>query len=173
MRGELLDKIQSQDLRAIFQFWRSKCQGDKVPSRADIDPVELGRLLSKVFLIDVMDTSPKYRVRLMMSEFEEQYGEPVTGRYVEDLDLGSDKEAILRGYDQLVATREPFHMSSTYKKEDGRRMRFERIAMPLSTSGKRVDMVLGGMESMRLRTTASSQAIYAARSKAGTLELSD
>lgn len=150
MPGELSDNIQSKDLRAIFQFWLSKCQGDKLPSRADIDPVEFGRLLSKVFLIDVMEASPKYRIRLMTSEFEAQFGEAVTGRYVEDLDLGLDKEAILRGYDQLVASREPFHMSSTYEKEDGRVMRFERIAMPLSASGKSVDMVLGGMDAVRL-----------------------
>ncbi|MBG06491.1 MAG: hypothetical protein CMM59_20710 [Rhodospirillaceae bacterium] len=47
--------IQSRNerIRGIYEYWDSKRQGRRMPSRADIDPVEIPEYLSNVILVDV------------------------------------------------------------------------------------------------------------------------
>lgn len=145
MTDEFLDKIQSPNVRHIYSVWKSKCKAGALPSRSDVDPVEFGKALPNVFLVKIQPTEPKLLLHLMGTTFEEQYGESVTGKFIEDLDFGDDKNRILEAYDRIIETKEPVYIWSEYEKSDGRVMHFERIALPLSDDGETVTGVLGGI----------------------------
>ena len=42
----------------FLEYWRGKCDGRAMPARADIDPLEIPRLLPYVYLVDVLDDPP-------------------------------------------------------------------------------------------------------------------
>ena len=42
------------DLRAMFDYWRSKRAGRKMPARSDLEPSELKALLPSMILVDVV-----------------------------------------------------------------------------------------------------------------------
>ena len=47
------------------QYWEEKRRGRLMPSRADIDPLELRRYLPGIILIDVVDDARRYVYRLV------------------------------------------------------------------------------------------------------------
>ncbi len=141
----MLERIQSDVLKRVYEYWDGKRGGRRAPARADIDPVDLAGDLPNVFLIDVEDSPRQYHIRLMGQAFIDEFGENVAGRCLHEIDLGEAKDSILAAYDELVATWEPMHVLTEYSKADGRRIRFERLALPLSSDGKTVDKVLGAM----------------------------
>ena len=65
--------ITSPDLLRLFDYWRSKRQGRPMPAKNDIDPVEIGWALSRIFL---MDYAPEngFIYRLAGSEVSEVFG---------------------------------------------------------------------------------------------------
>jgi len=157
MADEFEDRIQSPNLRRIYEIWRSKCSDELLPRRADVDPVEFGKALPNVFLVEIQPTEPKLLLRVMGTAFEEQYGENVTGKYIEDLDFGAARDEILAAYDRLIESKEPVHIANEYEKSDGRVMRFERITLPLSDDGEIVTAVLGGIQAVSRRSEGPGQ----------------
>ena len=148
----MLDGTESPLIRQAYQYWSSKRRGRFAPSRADIDPAEMTDFLAHVVLIDVEHSTRRYRIRLIGTAFAEQYGEEVTGRYLDELDLGGAMKSILAAHDQVVATREPVYTKTTsYKKADGRIIRFERIALPLSSDGENDNVVMSCLIALETR----------------------
>jgi hypothetical protein len=43
----------------FYDYWRGKGAGKEVPARADIDPLDIPRLLANVFLMDVVAGNPR------------------------------------------------------------------------------------------------------------------
>ena len=44
--------IDDEDLRRLFDYWRVQRQGRPMPTRGDIDPLDIGWALSRIFLVD-------------------------------------------------------------------------------------------------------------------------
>ena len=69
----LSDFISNPDLRKLFDYWRSKRQGRPLPSKSDIDPVEIGWALSRIFLMDYEPDSG-FSYRLAGTDVSEVFG---------------------------------------------------------------------------------------------------
>jgi hypothetical protein len=64
--------------RQLYQYWLSKWDGDRPPSRADIDPlVDIPKLVKNLILIDVKND---FTYRLVGSEVVARHGLDMTGR---------------------------------------------------------------------------------------------
>lgn len=50
----ILAAPEHEDLRAFLAYWQSKRTDDRLPSRTDIDPIEIPKLLPNILLIDVI-----------------------------------------------------------------------------------------------------------------------
>ena len=48
----IVSLVEDRDLQRIFNYWRGKRRGRLMPSRGDIDPLEIGWALSRIFLVD-------------------------------------------------------------------------------------------------------------------------
>ena len=71
-------------LRQAYEYWRRKAGARQLPSRLDIDPVEIPRLLPHIMLVDVMGAD-LYRYRLIGTEIATAMGVNATGRLVHEM----------------------------------------------------------------------------------------
>lgn len=129
-------------LRAFYTYWQGLRRNGRIPVRADIDPTRIAPVLPHIGLFDVEQAPRRYRIRLMGTEIVSWYGCDLTGRYLDEIDFG-DYPSTFALLDQVVDRRAAGHMTGEYTKQDGRRIRYERLFMPLSSDGSRVDMVIG------------------------------
>jgi hypothetical protein len=151
----MLERLQSDVLKRLYRYWDGKRAGRAAPARAEFDPVEMTSFLPFVFLLDILGPPRRYCIRLMGTAIVAQYGEDATGLHLDEIDLGGANRALIARYDALVETCRPFHDAGQYLKSDGRLLRYERIAMPLSPDGRSVNQVFGGVVAENLGDPAS------------------
>lgn len=128
----------------FLAYWQSKLKGRKAPRREDILPEELGKLLPWVVLIEVVGTPPRFRVRLAGTGVVQEYGAEMTGKFLDDLDLGAARDRSLEDHRRAVREVRPVVGTFDFKTQDGRWMSYERITLPLSADGETVNMLLCG-----------------------------
>lgn len=128
----------------LLAYWQSKLRGRKAPSREDILPEELGSLLPWVILVEVVGTPPRFRVRLAGTGVVREYGFEVTGKFLDDLDMGPARDRSLDDHRRAVRECRPVWGSFDFRKQDGRWVSYERITLPLSADGESVNMLLCG-----------------------------
>jgi hypothetical protein len=137
--------LKSDALKALEAYWRSKRRGDALPRRRDIDPWEMRAFLSHVFLIAVTQNPMRFWFRSVGGSVSENFGENVTGKYVDELDLDEMQKQIVADYKTAAIEARPVYSRCEWiKGDDQRHLRYERLLLPLSSDGKTVDTLLGG-----------------------------
>ena len=83
----------------LFDYWRSKYQNGRLPSRYDIDPAEIREQLPMISLVDICNQSdqPRYRYRLAGTGFWELFEAEITGKYIDELPIGEKAQYWDRG----------------------------------------------------------------------------
>lgn len=72
-QAELSQLLRSPDLLKLLDYWRSKRCGRAMPSRKDIDPIEIPWALSRIFLVDY-DLADGFHYRLAGAEVAAAFG---------------------------------------------------------------------------------------------------
>ena len=126
-------------LRKAYEYWLSKRTAERLPSRRDMDPVDISICLSGVLLFDVLDDGTDYRIRLAGSHVEEAYGRSLKGIRLREL-LGAQPgaEEVLERLRQVVVTCEPDFRSAPVVVPERSFLSFDRVALPLAEDGRRV-----------------------------------
>jgi len=136
-----------QRLAAIYQYWDGKRRGRLMPSRADIDPIELKPYLPQLVLLDVEGEPPRFRYRLVGTEVTRvrqglRSSDP-TGQFVDEVTHHQGTGAVLAHYRRVVAERKPSTDAGTYTPSPERPwIRFSRLVLPLSADDVAVNMLL-------------------------------
>jgi hypothetical protein len=128
--------------RQLYDYWLEMAAGNAIPSRADINPVRLSRLLPGISLIDVHTDLRDCRVRLAGTRLRDIYDCEVTGMLVSDLPCGSKME-----YWQAAYRRTIEHAAPTQGVVRGPIVNKEHVVqywlkLPLRTHSDSVGMVL-------------------------------
>jgi hypothetical protein len=130
-------------LETAFRYWRGKAAGRAMPRRADIDPIEIPKLLPAVMLVDVL-ADGRYRYRLIGAENVRAHGLNATGRYLDEVLPGADKALVLGLYDECVRERRALYSECVFL--SSARRAAERhtkvLFLPLSEDGETVNIVL-------------------------------
>jgi len=144
------DKPWARDvvLQLALRYWRSKCAADRLPARADIDPLELDpSLLPHVVLTEVVqaDGRRRFRFRLSGTAVSAAAGLELTGQFVDTLNPNKQYAAYIEGlYDLAIEARRPVYSESLAMAARAAATRTtRRIFCPLSSDGIVVDMCLG------------------------------
>ena len=141
----MLEQIQFDELKQLYAYWNSKRKGRVAPTPDDIDPTEITHLLPYVMLLDVEENPRRYKFRLAGTAIVERFGAEQTGCYLDEVDFGARSKRIIELMHELVETSVATCARGTYEKGDGRVLRFERLAMPLSADGRHVSRILVGL----------------------------
>src|SRR3546814_16000580 len=106
--------IRNSLLRTLHDYWRAKLNGRGMPSRGDIDPVEIPpTVLPHVILTDILD-GPRFRFRLAGTAIRAAAGLEIKGRYPDELFSGRSSDSIAGIYRVLVEVTTPFTTATVY-----------------------------------------------------------
>jgi len=140
-----MPEIVSPRLRRLYEYWDQKRGSKAMPSRADIDPVDMAFALGNVILAEVLpETPPRFRIRLHGTTLVQYAGYDLTGKMLDDMPLPEFRELARQSFSKVAKERKPLHVAAE-RIIDERMRRYETILMPLSGDGDRVDMLLIGM----------------------------
>ena len=131
-----------QRVRAIYDYWDSKCGDRPMPRRADIDPVEIPRHLSNICLVDVVPDERRYVYRLIGTNEASMRGRDPTGCAVGEAYFGTSKQSVFLNYDAVMETHAPRLDRDPSITSDNRYICHESIFLPLSDDGEQVNMIL-------------------------------
>lgn len=130
-------------LRRAFAYWQEKAAAKgALPSRADIDPLELAErlpgALPAMSLIEVTRVAggERLRYRVVGSLQVEIMGRDATGQMI---DIGSAEDDAAAA---AIATGRPIHAERRFTPANGRDLAFEALVCPLAADGSHVDMLL-------------------------------
>ena len=138
--------IKSQRLRLLLDHYLA-ARGDKrMPSRQDIDPVQLGPVLPIIWVSVYEPQSNTFRYRLAGENVNEIFGLSVAGHLLSDF-LDADRfkvtnETFLRILSEQAAL---LARGPIYRCTDRIAMG-ERLALPLSSDGETADGLIGATE---------------------------
>lgn len=128
--------------RAFYGYWDSKRAGRRMPSRRDIDPIEMKPWLANMQLIDISH-NPRRMVYRLVGELDVSFrGYNPTGRTVEECCIGFSAEESLRNYDIVIGERLPVYDWSDYVSKSGFLRSQEELLLPLSDDDDLVNMVM-------------------------------
>ena len=131
--------------QSLYDYWRSKCQGGKLPSRFDIDPSEIHVQLPMISLVETCNLSEKrrFKYRLAGTGFWDLYESEITGKYIDELPIGCRTDYWHRVLSRVVDQKRP----SAGVTRPGTPLRAHLaqfwVRLPLSDDGENISMVLG------------------------------
>ncbi len=116
----------------------------KLPSRRQLDPLDLRALLPFIVLVDVhrSGTEREFRYRLMGSRHVEAIGHNFTGVTVQDASAPDYVERVLGNMNFVVDTAKAFYDRFPMPFRDREFMDSERVYFPLADDGVTVDVIM-------------------------------
>jgi hypothetical protein len=137
-------EIGDPDLLRLFDYWRARVVDGRLPSRKDIDPLDLPALMGSLILVDIERDPPRFRYRLIGTKVTNRVGIEMAGRYVDEHPDPNFRPIVLGIYTQVATTREPM----AYRRDeliDGRVRDYGVLVLPLAGDGVTVDMIMACM----------------------------
>ncbi|MDE2229686.1 MAG: PAS domain-containing protein [Alphaproteobacteria bacterium] len=125
-----------------YAYWLRKRGARAMPSRADLDPSELKRVLPHVMLVDVLGPR-QYRYRLIGTECVVAHGINATGQTL-DVALKDDqyRAHVIGLYDQCVSECRPLYSESLFFQKGADIDRHVKVLfLPLSNDGATANMI--------------------------------
>ena len=113
-----------------------------MPTRCDLDPLEIPGLLPIALLADVADSQA--RIRLLGSESTAAYGAECRGRTLDEIDLGEFTAVSLKLLEMVLASKEPAAAAGSFINRT-ELSRVEMVLTPLSVDGDTVSHIFGGL----------------------------
>ena len=136
-----LAEIPSDTLRRMYAYWQSKCPGERLPARSDIDPLDFPWALGLVCLLDVDRYPLTFRYRLDGTTIAERYGADLTGRTTDEIKPEFHADLLRRHFSEVAESGRPtlYRISLRY---GGQARTYMRLTLPLARDGQTVDMIM-------------------------------
>jgi hypothetical protein len=128
-------------LHQVYSYWQQKRGARLMPSRRDIEPADLVAVLPHLMMIDV-EEGPRFRYRLFGTAVVEAFGSDPTGKYIDEVMVGTYKTFLLGLYNDLVTSKKPVYSTSIYGGKRDTMLWTQRLMLPLSSDGTNVDKAL-------------------------------
>ncbi|GAB4176600.1 MAG: hypothetical protein OHK0024_14010 [Thalassobaculales bacterium] len=131
----------------LYEIWDKPRRGRAMPARGDWDILDVPlSLWGHMVLLDVLwglaGAPPRLRYRVYGTMLAEWRRADLTGRFIDDPERPTGR-AVQRWLLEVALSGRPSHHIEPFEPNDRRKGWMERIALPLSQDGRRVDMILG------------------------------
>ena len=137
----------NEEIGLAYRYWQSKAEGTRLPTRADVDPLEMRGWIKAVLLaeavFDTDGTPVDFHFRVAGSRVCECYGYELTRRNLSDVSLDHQNANILANYTATIEARRPVYSITRFQDETGLLRSFEMLLLPLSSAGEVCDLLLG------------------------------
>lgn len=130
-------------VRRLVSYWQSAGPDGRLPGRQHIDPVDLGSLLSNIWIADVHRAPLRFRYRVVGTRIVTYLGAEPTGRWLDEVipHFGTthtchDLHAVVRDGVPRWRRGTPSVRKDLFYKT------LEQVSLPLAADGETVDMAL-------------------------------
>jgi hypothetical protein len=127
---------------ALYQYWNARRGVRAMPTRADIDPLEMRQWLPRLTLVDVSPDGRGFTYRLVGTRIVDLLGVDPTGLPVETAWPEQAASLVVACYREVVETRKPVFCQQSNGWLDDQKPTAWAMRLPLSSSGEEVDMIL-------------------------------
>jgi hypothetical protein len=134
-------QLSAARLREAYAYWDGLRGGRAMPSRGDIDPIDMRGFLAFVMLIDVLDPLD-FRYRLIGTEARNILHRNYTGLRFSELPGKGPGSIVWATCEQVVRSRAPFSRTPPYVGPEAHLQRCENLLLPLSGDGVNVTTIL-------------------------------
>lgn len=138
------NEIAAPQLRKLYEWWCAHHVEGRLPSRRQIDPLDLKYLLGNLLIIEVGDDPIRFRFRLFGSELAARLKHDWTGKPLDTYPDAEFREHLRKSWEEAVTVGRP--IANTRRMIcDGRSYRYDGLILPLSSDGKKIDALLVGV----------------------------
>lgn len=135
--------LQSWRVSELAEYWERMRGNRLMPSRADIDPVEIKRLLPNLVISRIERDPFRVKYTLVGTYIAESGGLDFTGYYLDEVDfkgeVGTDWTEL---YQEMLRERRPIYGICQYRTGSGFIREYIAAMFPLSSDGNTVDQCL-------------------------------
>jgi hypothetical protein len=141
---DVRDELSDPDLIAFYDYWASLRGGRAMPSRRDLDPLQIPPgYLPDLMLIDVLAEPLRLRYRLIGTHVVTASGKDRTGRFFDEVSFFKLHPAAMEQFETVVTTGRPLYSLEPFTNfVNGTTYEVDRLILPLSGDGVRVDMLV-------------------------------
>lgn len=133
--------LNSPLLREAHAYWESKRQNRLMPSRSDIDPIEIPRLLPYIILLDVLPEPLDFGYRLIGTAARSIMRADYTGRIFSQIPGKGSDSVLWRLCETVVRSKTPLSESPPYVGHERFLKNCENVLLPLSEDRVNVNMI--------------------------------
>jgi hypothetical protein len=140
--------VKSVAQRGLMKWWSDPRRKGHLPSCADCESEELSRLRADMALYEVQRDSGRVRYKCLSHGINLRPidGADLTGVYLDEFFPAPIKESALAAYDATVSMACPIYTARNAVDANQVPVTFERLRLPLSEDGERVDHLVTHME---------------------------
>lgn len=139
-----------EKLKFMFEYWMSKRQGGLLPTRRDIDILDLRPMVGGIHMIDASAKDPSQFVFRVYASVGNRMnnGENYAGRAISDHPSEAYRRMVIEDYGAVAFTGTPayHHVVALL---DFIKYSYSRLVLPLADDGRQVNMLMTGVVKRR------------------------
>ena len=157
--------VESDKLKQLFNYWLGKVEATTPPRKADIDPMDIPRLLPHIWIQEHVPGTTEFRCRLAGEDVNNRYPSGLIGRMFRDVIGDAAWALVSEQYMLAIETPGICHsIGPVYMHSIERPGMGERILMPLRNNEGDNRFILGATIYIpALQTTEAQQSITATK----------
>ena len=140
VRIEVEELLEPEFLQAVV-YWHTRRGAKLMPARADLNPVDLVKILPKVMLVDVLPQAPHFHFRVVGTNIADWIKFDATGQTLDAVEPENYRRMLFATYMECAGARTPIAHRILWDSHDVPH-RYKRLIMPLASDGRNVDMLL-------------------------------
>ncbi len=130
------------EMRQLYDYWLKQAGDVALPSRADINPCHVPRLLSGISLVDVAADVEQSRIRLAGTRLREVFDREITGLTIGALQWGTKRDYWMAAYRRTIESAQPTQGVLRGPQVNKEHVVQYWLRLPLRTNSDTVGMVL-------------------------------
>jgi hypothetical protein len=125
-----------------YAYWKSKVAGGRVPSRCDIDPLEMVRFLPNTVLLDVASAPFDFRYRVIGTECVAHMKRDWTGNWMSEIPHQGPSGQFWGNLQRVAADQTPLYSNAPQVGPEADFSAIEDVILPLVDQDGSTNMLL-------------------------------
>ena len=141
--NEFRQHLIEPEIADLYDYWVARRGARAMPSRKDVDPVQIPKHLPNLMLVDVLRDPLRFRYRLIGTRVVAASAEDRTGQFFDQVRFLNANPAVVKHYETVVTQGTPHYaLEPFHNRQSDSTYRVQRLLLPLSSDGVSVDMIL-------------------------------
>jgi len=142
LRENVSNGVRGRVLDLGLDYWESKIVGGRIPSRRDIEPLDIPDLLPQIILLDVVQEPWNFRFRLIGTNVVYHLNQDWTGSWFSQIGHMAAPSRIFTACVNVASSLKPLRNQAPYIGPHANFVTSDDLILPLADDGKTVDKLL-------------------------------